>query len=172
MKSILALDLGTKTGWAHKRTFTNDPPKGPAGVILSVGMIPQIQITSGTIDFKNDRYQGGGMRFLKFRKWLDEMYSLAPFDEVYFEEVRARQPSVAADHIYGGLMATLTGWCEERNLPYEGIPVGTIKKFITGKGNANKKEVIEAVVKKGYHPQDDNEADALALLLFKLDGKG
>lgn len=40
----------------------------------------------------------------------------------------------------------------------------TIKRFITGKGNASKSEVIEAVKGKGFIPQDDNEADALALM--------
>lgn len=148
MKKILCLDLGTKTGWAG--TFST-------------------MIMSGTIEFKNDRFQGGGMRFVKFRNWINQLYDSSPFEEVYFEEVRQVHKSVAAAHIYGGFMATLTSWCEEKNVPYEGIPVGTIKKFITGKGNANKQEVIDAVISKGYHRCDDNQADALALLLMKLE---
>ena len=35
---------------------------------------------------------------------------------------------------------------------------------ITGKGNASKQQVIDAIKALGYHPKDDNEADALALL--------
>ena len=35
---------------------------------------------------------------------------------------------------------------------------------MTGKGNADKKAVIEAVRRLGFNPSDDNEADALALL--------
>jgi Holliday junction resolvasome RuvABC endonuclease subunit len=42
--------------------------------------------------------------------------------------------------------------------------VKTIKRFITGKGNASKSEVIEAIHEKGFSPRDDNEADALALM--------
>jgi crossover junction endodeoxyribonuclease RuvC len=49
-------------------------------------------------------------------------------------------------------------------IPYQGIPVGTIKRFITGKGNANKLEMIEVIKALGYRPTDDNEADAIALL--------
>nr|WP_253307849.1 hypothetical protein [Rickettsia endosymbiont of Ceutorhynchus assimilis] len=41
---------------------------------------------------------------------------------------------------------------------------GTIKKHITGKGNATKYAVIDAVKSKGFSPKDDNEADSLALL--------
>ena len=45
-----------------------------------------------------------------------------------------------------------------------GVPVGTIKRHVTGKGNADKQAVIDAVRKLGFAPADDNEADALALL--------
>ena len=43
-----------------------------------------------------------------------------------------------AAHVYGGFLATLTSWCEQRAIAYQGVPVGTIKRFITGKGNADK----------------------------------
>ncbi len=69
-----------------------------------------------------------------------------------------------ASHIYGGFLATLTAWCEHHQIPYEGIPVGIIKKATTGKGNASKEEMIKAVCAKGHTPKDDNEADALAIL--------
>ena len=44
------------------------------------------------------------------------------------------------------------------------MPVGTIKRHATGKGNAGKDEVIAAMRARGFAPADDNEADALALL--------
>jgi Holliday junction resolvasome RuvABC endonuclease subunit len=49
-------------------------------------------------------------------------------------------------------------------IPYRGVPVGTIKRHITGRGNADKDAVIAAVRALGFDPVDDNEADALALL--------
>lgn len=148
-QTILTLDLGTQTGWA----------------IQSLG---RQTITSGSQSFKTDRWQGGGMRFLHFTRFLSELYDCENFSVVYYEEVR-RHLGVDAAHAYGGFLAHLTAWCESRGVPYAGVPVGTIKKFITGKGNASKSKVIAAVEKLGHTPADDNEADALALMHWALD---
>ena len=65
---ILALDLGTKTGWILRSSDT--------------------LITSGTAEFKHDRYLSGGMRFLKFKQWLNQMLAAVDqIDMIYFEEV-------------------------------------------------------------------------------------
>jgi hypothetical protein len=50
-RTILALDLGTTTGWALR---SHD------------GLI-----TSGTVSFRPGRFDGGGMRYLRFTNWLD-----------------------------------------------------------------------------------------------------
>jgi len=52
------------------------------------------------------------------------------------------------------------------------VPVGTIKRHVTGKGNADKQAVIAAVRARGFMPADDNEADAIAILLWALETKG
>jgi Holliday junction resolvasome RuvABC endonuclease subunit len=52
------------------------------------------------------------------------------------------------------------------------VPVGTIKRFITGKGNADKQAVIDAVRARGFQPKDDNEADAIAILLWAIETNG
>ena len=146
MKDTLALDLGTTTGWACR---------APGGVI-----------TSGTASFKPGRYEGGGMRYLRFTRWLGDMQDLCGgFGAVYFEEVR-RHNSTDAAHVYGGLMSHLASWCELHEVPYQGVPVGTIKSHATGRGNANKDDMVAAMVKRGHAPTDDNEADALALLYW------
>ena len=151
-RAILALDLGTTTGWAM---LNRD------GVA-----------TSGTAAFKPGRYDGGGMRYLRFRGWLEELRRHAgDIQAIYFEEVR-RHAGVDAAHVYGGFLATLTGWCEHRVIPYQGVPVGTIKKFIADRGNADKQAVIDAVRARGFSPADDNEADAIALLLWADATKG
>ncbi len=80
-----------------------------------------------------------------------------------------RHVGVDAAHAYGGFLATLTAWCEHHGIPYQGVPVGTIKKHVTGKGNAGKGEVIAAIRARGHAPADDNEADALALLAWAID---
>lgn len=161
MSRILALDLGTRMGYA-------------------VGINGKLLI-SATREDKPGRYSGGGMRYLQFRNWLTEVHASTAFDRVYFEEVR-RHLSTDSAHVYGGLLAHLTAWCEEHHIPYEGLPVGTIKKDATGKGNASKEDIILAMIdrwgkpldkgrwttpKKGkptFKSRDDNEADAMAIL--------
>lgn len=146
--TILTLDLGTTTGWAlHQHDGT---------------------LTSGSTCFKPQRFEGGGMRYLRFKHWLDELRTASTsLHTVYFEEVR-RHAGVDAAHAYGGFLAHLTAWCEYHAIPYQGVPVGTIKKHATGKGNAPKDAMIAAMVAKGFTPADDNEADALALLHWAL----
>jgi Holliday junction resolvasome RuvABC endonuclease subunit len=150
--AILALDLGTTTGWALL---------GADGVV-----------TSGTASFRSSRYDGGGMRYLRFRSWLEQLRRYAGrIEAVHFEEVR-RHVGVDAAHLYGGFLATLSAWCEHETIPYQGVPVGTIKKFIAGKGNVGKDEVIAAIRAHGFNPADDNEADAVAILLWAIETKG
>jgi hypothetical protein len=106
--STLALDLGTSTGWALQ---TGDD-----------------FISSGTVSLKHTRFDGGGMRFLRFRRWLEQLdLDAGPIAAVHFEEVR-RHVGTDAAHV-----------------AYQGVPVGTIKQFIAGKGNADKAAVIAAV---------------------------
>ena len=50
--SIVALDLGAATGWAS----------------LAGGIVH-----SGTVSFRPSRYDGGGMRYLCFQAWLDQL---------------------------------------------------------------------------------------------------
>ena len=151
-RAVLALDLGTTTGWALR--------SGDGG------------ITSGTMSFKPSRFEGGGMRYLRFRGWLGEVLHLSGgLERVVFEEVRAHAGTDAA-HIYGGFLGLLSAWCEERSVAYEGVPVGTIKRFATGRGNADKAAMVAAIQARGFRPADDNEADAIALLLWATDSKG
>jgi Holliday junction resolvasome RuvABC endonuclease subunit len=74
-----------------------------------------------------------------------------------------------AAHVYGGLLAHLTAWCEAQVIPYQGVPVGTIKKHATGKGNADKAAMMAAMHTRGHSPSDDNEADALSLLHYVME---
>ena len=83
-----------------------------------------------------------------------------------------RHLSTDAAHVHGGLLATLTAWCEQNAIAYQGVPVGTIKRFIAGKGNADKQAVIAAVRERGFSPADDNEADAIAILLWAIETDG
>ena len=150
--TMLALDLGTTTGWALR---AHD------------GLI-----TSGTVSFRPSRYDGGGMRYVRFRAWLERLAADAgPIGAIHFEEIR-RHIGTDASHIYGGLLAKLTAWAETAGVPYQGVPVGTVKKHATGQGNASKPAMIAAVRARGFDPTDDNEADAIAILMWALETGG
>lgn len=159
--ALLTLDLGTRTGWAL--------------------LDPSGRICSGSQPFKPQRFEGGGMRFLRFHRWLTELSQPCgasggaagglAFDQVLFEEVR-RHAGVDAAHAYGGFLGQLGSFCEHHQIPYQGVPVGTIKRHITGKGNASKEAVIAAIRDLGHLPVDDNEADALALLHWAIAAAG
>lgn len=137
--TVLALDLGTHMGWA-----------------LSSG-------ASGTIHLQTAsqrRFEGSGMKWLRLRRFLDEV---GPFDVVVIEEVR-RHAGTDAAHAYGGALAVVTSWCEEKKIPHTAYSVGTIKKHATGKGNAGKDAMVQAAADRGWAPVDDNHADALWIL--------
>jgi len=145
---ILALDLGQKTGWAVRNR--------------------EGAIASGVQEFRPGRFEGGGMVWLRFRSWLQEVDETSGgVGVVVFEEVR-RHLGTSASHAYGGYLAHLTAWAEASRIPYRGVPVGTIKRHVTGKGNADKAAVIAAVKALGFNPKDDDEADALALLHWAI----
>lgn len=142
--NVLALDLGTKCGFC----VGNDKNS-----------------MSGVWELKHDRFSGGGMRYVRFRSRLNEIKAAIPIERVVFEEVRRHRGTDAA-HVYGGLMAVLTEWCEENSIPYEAVPVGTIKKFWTGSGAASKEAMLEECAERGMAVADDNEADAVALFHY------
>jgi Holliday junction resolvasome RuvABC endonuclease subunit len=143
--NILALDLGSKTGYA----------------IYKNG-----EILSGTRELRHDK-SASGVRFLNFCNWLVETISAHNIYMVFFERVYAHK-GVEAAHVYGAFMYILAMVCEGLNVGCVGLNVGTIKKFATGKGNATKEEMIAAARSRGFDPVDDNEADALAILFVGL----
>jgi len=147
MKAILALDLATQTGWAYS----------------SAGLV-----TSGSEGFMPRKNEGKGQRFLKFRSWLRDQIEIVKPELVVFEEVM-RWSSGAAAKCYCGLLAIMMTECEAKEIRYEGVHVGTIKKSATKNGSATKEQMIQAARARGYKPQDDNEADAIHILHFFLD---
>ena len=150
---VIGLDLGTKTGYA----YTNDNKVSA--------------IHSGVADFSPRRHEGGGMRFLRFRKFLFELVDDPESTIVFYEEVAAHR-GVHAAHIYGGLLGVLSEWCERNDVPYRGLPVGSIKKHATGKGNASKNDMLARASTVFGHVDSDDAADALWTLSLGLQELG
>jgi Holliday junction resolvasome RuvABC endonuclease subunit len=143
LNTVLGIDPGTHCGWAL-RTSTSP-----------------VSWTSGVWDLSPRRHEGGGMRFLRLRKYLQEVLDTAKPQAVFYEEVRNHK-GVDAAHIYGGVIALIAEECESRGVPYQGVSVGTVKKLATGKGNAGKEQMIAAANLRWPETVfcDDNEVDA------------
>jgi Holliday junction resolvasome RuvABC endonuclease subunit len=148
--NLISLDLGAKCGWAS----------------ISDGVV-----NSGTKNLSLTRFEGRGMQFLKFKKFLNHLAEAVNPELVTLEEVR-RHLGVDAAHAYGGYLAHVTAFCSGNipEIPFCGVPVGTIKKHATGKGNASKSDMIAAAEKlfPDQTIEDDNQADALCLLNYTI----
>ena len=169
---VIGLDPGTSMGWA----YCNPPSEPKAHAKWTT--------ESGVWDLSGSRFEGGGMRYLRLRAHLGRLFSDAPVKVseggryvpdvvVFYELVRSHKGTDAA-HVYGGLLATMMAYCEERGVPYLGVPVQTIKKRATGKGNARKPDMIQAAVDSlgSKRTIADDEADALWCLQCGLDELG
>jgi Holliday junction resolvasome RuvABC endonuclease subunit len=82
---------------------------------------------------------------------------------VAYEQVR-RHLGTDAAHAYGAYMGIFALQCHQSGVPFVGYGVAHIKKLWTGKGNANKIDMIREARRRGFYVADDNEADALAVL--------
>ncbi len=145
--NIFALDLATKTGWStniHGRR-------------------------TGVIEFPIKRGESPGMRFLRCRAWLNEMWKLlgGQVDVICYEQAHHRGGAATACCV--GLITELLAFAAEHNIEIMPVHSATLKKFATGSGKANKKEMIKAAEQQGWNPQDDNEADACLLLEYAMD---
>lgn len=139
--NILALDLATRTGWAH-----------------TCG-------TSGVQDFAPRRGDSPGMRWLEFRAWLNRVLDMAPAELIVFEQAHHR--GGAATHVAHSLISVCEQVAAERGLEITSRHSASIKKHATGSGRGNKQDMQDAACKKwpAEGPLlDENEIDARWLL--------
>ena len=96
---VLCLDLGAATGWALRSTD---------GVI-----------TSGTAAFRVDRWTGGGMRFLRFKRWLTEVKNAADgLDQVFYEAVLATKQAFPGATITAVRERKPIDWAKGDEIPF------------------------------------------------------
>ena len=151
MSKILAIDPGTVTGWA-----------------FSDGQFS----VSGTWNFKPRRGDGAGMRFLRLRSKLDEVYGLrGGLDRLIYELPAGQYKSGAADDVIKGMVSHIQSWAESVDVPYEGVAPAELKKFAVGKGKANKDLVLAAAKARWPEITDHNAADAMFILHMVLEGE-
>ena len=127
-------------------------------------------ITSGVWDLSVRTDESSGMRLLRFKGKLKEISALG-IELVVFEAVRHANPKmIRGIIIQSEIQGILKCWCDENEVEYFGLSPSEIKKHITGKGNADKIAVMNAINKKlNLQIKDDNEADALAILDYAME---
>lgn len=143
---ILGIDAATKTGWCF----------------VARGKV----IESGVQDFKKQKGESNGIMFLKFRLWLHKLLAQHGGVKCVAYEAAHHRGGYATE-VCVNLVGRVQEVCAERDIEYVPVHTGTLKKFATGDGTADKAMMImQAAAVLGRDPVDDNEADAVLLALF------
>lgn len=143
---LYALDLGTKTGWAYA--------------------VPGAEPVHGHVRLPADR--GDGAFFSAYRRFLlDHITVHAPRLIVYEAPlITGGMTHVQTVFRLFGLAAHTVEMAHIREVRCERANNASVKKFVTDNGRAKKPEVMDAIRARGWSPDDENEADALAVLLW------
>ncbi|MBD9476482.1 hypothetical protein IB268_26465 [Achromobacter sp. ACM01] len=146
--NILALDLGTKTGFALRRRDGT--------------------CRHGTEVFTPRKSWSEGQKWARYRAWLagvirDEQIHRVVYEQVIRHEVKGR-PVWDAAHAYGAFEAITHMVCDGFNIRAHGVNLSTVKKSFTGSGRAKKEDMVLQAKTRGFKVVDDNNADALAIL--------
>jgi hypothetical protein len=165
---ILAIDPGTRTGWATSDgrsgsiALWREPRKGkpgrPARYAKKDGRLlaPAVAEVPPVDDGSKDT------RLLRLLRWL-EIHS-GVLSHVVFEGsdgfIRG-QPAVRCANELRGVVKL---WCLRMGVPYTQVEPGDLKRFATGRTNAKKPDMIAAAkARLGYTGDDEDECDAIWL---------
>jgi Holliday junction resolvasome RuvABC endonuclease subunit len=143
---VLALDIATKTGFATSTA-------------------------SGVWNLTPKKDESKGMRLIRFRTKLREMIQHHGFRLIVFEgaAVFSKHPNFVGAEMIGVCKLA----CEELGVDYMAYVPATIKKWATGNGHAGKPLMVKTARERwDMQSNDDNEADALAILHFVLHDLG
>jgi hypothetical protein len=161
----LALDLGTRTGWA----------------LLEHG-----RIESGVSTFDVPKGSSEGVRYLKFNRWLNDMAldlelrgGRPRVSLIVFEQAHHR--GGAATAIGLGFTTRVVEFCAVHGIDHVSVNSNTLKAWVLGAAPPRKKTdplfdrskaAMVRTVNRRWPDKlitDDNEADALALLRYAME---
>lgn len=141
-KRCAGLDLATTSGVTYCDFIPGKPVK-------------DLALFTGQWDLSLGSYDTSVLRFVRLKQFL----SVLNPDLIIIEDARftgeagsygSRSHSaliaraVQATEVLAGLKVVVAVWAEENGVPLHGFGSGEIKKYATGKGNANKEDVIRA----------------------------
>lgn len=135
-KNLLALDIATKTGW-------------------------KTASASGVWNLATKRGESEGMRVVRFKAKVRELINAEEIDIIGYERPAGQHK--ASIMVASEMVGVLKELCIIHEIEYASYSASEIKKYATGKGNADKTAMVKAAEKLGYVPEDNNEADAIHL---------
>ena len=160
MTKILALDLATNTGFAR-----NYGPEPRTGSVSFEAPKPSKKLGRGKAHV--------GYIFSEFDKWLSANYSdeMKP-DILCLEEPIGGGGRIAKLKICIGLWGVAVASACNGGVPIVSVKNSDLRSSFIGIKNAGKEDMIAMARRRGYDPQDDDEADACLLLEYMLELKG
>lgn len=152
----LALDPATLTGWAVGMRRNDN-----AGSQCFESGVKDLAPAGAKVH--------PGARFRRLRNLMVDVKKKYPSLHLIAFELPIGNSTSQIQKAYShGYVAIIQMFCADHGLATRGVHVGTLKKFMTGRGAAEKSEMIAAVKERGFDPRDDNEADAIAIMLWAL----
>lgn len=136
----LGLDLGQHFGWC-------------------------IRTGQGEFQSGNERIGNGAKKTATvLKEQIEIIVESFDVDKIYYEKVHF-STNTYATQAHGAYRSMVELVADEHNAEIEGIAVRTVKKSLTGRGNASKHGMMVYAEKYvGYKIEDDNEADAIGVL--------
>lgn len=159
---IKSIDLGTTSGFAWYCASNN------AYKHTHINFAKAPNLLSNSIKSNKKALKNKAIKFIAFENFLSIF--LQDAEIVAYEKVR-RHMGTEASHAYGAFEAELMKQCLKLGIKLVECEVSSIKKHIAGKGNANKEMMIKAVNDRGFKTTQDDEADAIAILLYFMETK-
>jgi hypothetical protein len=156
---VIAFDLSlTGTGVAHPNgeTETLRPPKDASSGMARLAWIRDAVAERVPVDLAH----GGDEDWRTLV--VIEGYSMGP-----------QRGSAGVAQMLGELGGVVRLWLWHNDFAWVDVPPSSLKRYATGKGNANKElMLVEAVKRLGYDGCSNDEADALWLRAMALDAFG
>ena len=142
---VLTLDLAGRTGWADCQCDGTVQ----SGVRVFIG-------------------ENVGRRFDNAFVILSKLFHTRKPAIVFVEMPFTKRPGDLAARTQYGYHAFVHLLAHERGVEVVEAPSTSVKLLWTGSGRANKAAMVAEAEARGFQPQDDNEADALAVLNYAL----
>jgi len=148
MAGLMALDLANKAGWATLARPDARPNYGTHKIGIEGSSL-------GDFIFAYD-------------EWLNDMITVHKPNCIYYEcPIIASRPNIHSALKLIGIAAHTEFVAKKRKILRIHRPVvSTIKKSFTGNGHAKKHHIMNMCKTFGWVPEDDNTADALAVLHY------